>query len=129
MVPTALKLHESLYMKKEIRVLVCGKRFKNKKGRSTGITTNKESLKDLDKTVATPKENIRVGAFRRIMGKRQQEAVQNNKRKRGGKKKGATAAKAGTPGLSKRAAMEKKVEKRVKKIQKRINKGMGKTRR
>ena len=47
------------------------------------------------------------------------------KKKRGSKKTGAK--KAAQPGISKRAASEKKLDKRVKKIQKRLKTGMGKT--
>ena len=120
MVPTALKLHESIYMNKPIRVMVCGKRFKGKKGQQ-------DSFKPKYKA-SQPEEKVTVGAFRRIIAKQQQEALQNNKRKRGDKKK-ANATKAAAGGLSRRAAIEKKVDKKVKKLQKRITKGMGKAKR
>ncbi|KAG7352720.1 RNA-binding protein [Nitzschia inconspicua] len=121
MVPTALKLHESVYMKKPIRVLVCGKRFKGKKGQKDVGATPKYKASQSE-------EKITVGAFRRIIAKQQQEALQNNKRKRGDKKKFSTI-KASAGGLSKRAAIDKKVEKKVKKLQKRLSKGMGKSKR
>ena len=110
-VPYALDMHGTDYMKKQIRVLVCGKRFKGNKG------TQK-------------KENKASGALRRVLKKSKKSTVESllqnkEKKKRGAKKIGAK--KAGKPGISKRAATEKKLDKRVKKIQKRVQKGMGKT--
>jgi nucleolar protein 12 len=113
-IPTALKLHNSTYMKKQIRVLVCGKRFKNKKGeRHEPKYKTKEE-----------KEKVTAGAFRRLLSKQQKEAQEFNKRKRGQKK----SADKKPSGLIKRAALDKKVDKRVKKLEKRVSKGMGKTR-
>jgi nucleolar protein 12 len=112
-IPTALKLHNSTYMNKQIRVLVCGKRFKGKKGSVEQKFKTKEE-----------KEKVTAGAFRRLLSKQQKEAQEFNKRKRGGKK---SADKKPT-GVSKRAAMDKKVDARVKKLEKRVSKGMGKTR-
>lgn len=128
LVPTALKLHESIYMKKPIRVLVCGKRFKNKKGNDDGASKKRIIPTEITGTVSAPKEEVTVGAFRRILAKQSKEASTINKRKRGEKKKTSVAKKGGPVGVSKRAVLEKKVDKRVKKIQKRISKGMGKTR-
>jgi nucleolar protein 12 len=128
MVPNALKMHETTYMKKELRVLVCGKRFKNKKGVKPPLKRYTAPA-EVKGTAAAPREVVTVGAFRRMLGKQSQEASAFNKRKRGEKKKDPVAKKGGSVGVSKRAALDKKVEKRVKKIQKRITKGMGKTRR
>lgn len=128
LVPTALKMHETTYMKKALRVLVCGKRFKNKKGLQSPPKSFSRPA-EVKGTAVAPKEVVTVGAFRRILGKQSEEASKFNKRKRGEKKKDPVAKKGGTAGVSKRAALDKKVEKRVKKIQKRITKGMGKTRR
>jgi nucleolar protein 12 len=113
-IPTALKLHNSTYMKKQIRVLVCGKRFKGKKGKVEQKFKTKEE-----------KEKVTAGAFRRLISKQQRESQEFNKRKRGQKK----SADKNPSGLSKRAALDKKVGKRVKKLEKRVSKGMGKTRR
>jgi len=121
MVPTALKLHESKYMKKKIRVMVCGKRFKGRKGERA----RPKSKPTADQTT----EKVTVGAFRRIIAKQTKEALGTNKRKRGEKKKNVTVVKAGAGNLSKRAALDKKVEKKVKKLQKRVSKGMGKNKR
>ena len=114
-VSSALSMHESTYMKKEIRVMVCGKRFKNRKG--------------VQKEVEHPFEMR--GAHRRVINKKKQQpnlvkdliAGTKEKKKRGTKKVGVK--KAGVGGISKRAASDKKVNKRVKKIQKRMQKGMG----
>lgn len=117
-VSSALGLHESTYMKKEIRVMVCGKRFKNRKGAPKEVEHASE---------------IR-GAHRRVTNKRKKQPdilkelisstrEKKEKKKRGTKKIGVK--KAGVGGLSKRAASGKKVNKRVKQIQKRMEKGMG----
>jgi len=121
MVPMALKLHETTYMKRQIRVQVCGKRFKNNKNAGPK-PAYKNSLGE---------EQVTIGAFRRILAKQTKESISNNnKRKRGEKKKATPAAtKKSTSGLSKRAALDKKVDLKVKKLQKRASKGMGKTRR
>jgi nucleolar protein 12 len=118
MVPTALKMHESVYMKKPIRVHVCGKRFKGKGGQQDVTATPKYQA-------SQSKEKVTVGAFRRIIARQQQETLKNNKRKRGEKNSLAVRA----AGVSRRAAMDKKVDKKVKKLQKRISNGMGKTKR
>jgi len=116
MIPTALKLHESTYMKRPLRVMVCGKRLKGRRG-------------EAPKSQYDPKQEngkVSIGAFRRIIAKQQKDASVTNKRKRGGKKT-IKAVKASAGGVSKRAALNKKVEKKVKKLQKRVSKGMGKT--
>ena len=110
-VPYALELNESEYKKKKLRVMVCGKRTKGKKGA-------KKDKKEVS------------GALKRIMDKRKKTTAESlkgtkEKKKRGSKKTGAK--KAAQPGISKRAASEKKLDKRVKKIQKRLKTGMGKT--
>jgi nucleolar protein 12 len=122
MIPAALKLHESTYMKKQIRVLVCGKRFKGRKG-DQKPPTQEQATKN--------REKVTVGAFRRMLGKQDKVREAVNKRKRGGQKKapeGAGKKPANPGGLSKRAALDKKVNEKVKKLQKRASKGMGKTR-
>ena len=117
-VPTALKLQESTYMKKKIRVMVCGKRFKGRKGKPSQQKRRMQAT-----------EKMSVGAFRRIIAKQQKESLSTNKRKRGEKKKNAVPKKAGAGNVSKRAALDKKVERKVKKLQKRAAKGMGKNKR
>jgi nucleolar protein 12 len=118
MVPLALKLHETKYMKKQIRVQVCGKRFKNNKTAAPKPAYEKSQ----------GDEKVSIGAFRRILGTQTKEAL-SSKRKRGEKKKTTqVAAKKSTSGLSKRATLDKKVDQRVRKLQKRATKGMGKTR-
>jgi len=118
-VPAALKLHESTYMKKRIRVMVCGKRFKGRKGEAP--QPKYKSNKDTEK--------VSVGAFRRIIAKQTKEALGTNKRKRGAMKTNGTLIKPSVGGVSKRAALDKKVDKKVKKLEKRVAKGMGKNKR
>lgn len=127
LVPIALKMHESTYQKKQIRVLVCGKRFKNKKGQDDKKA--RTSAAPIAGTASVPEEKVTVGAFRRIIAKQKKEVTNIHKRKRGDTKKTKDGKAARQPGVSKRAALDKKVEKRVKKIQKRITKGMGKAKR
>jgi nucleolar protein 12 len=119
MIPAALKMHDTTYMKKNMRVLVCGKRFKGKKGDSKNVPAFKQSQ---------PKEKTTVGAFRRILGSQTKEATVENKRKRGSKSKNKIPIKKSIVGLSKRQVMDKKVDMKVKKLEKRASKGMGKTR-
>ena len=113
LVPDALKMHESSYMKRDIRVTVCGKRFKGRKG---APKESKEDIKELS------------GAARRMSKKKTTNNdilyAPKEKKKRGNKKIGVV--KAANKGISKRAASNKKVEKRVKQIKKRMTKGMGK---
>jgi nucleolar protein 12 len=118
MVPMALKLHETIYMKKQIRVQVCGKRFKNTKN-----AVPKPAYQN-----SQGEEQVTVGAFRRLLAKDSKESISNHKRKRGQKKKSTLAAKKSPSGLSKRAALDKKVDQKVRKLQKRAAKGMGKNR-
>ena len=120
-VPQALDMHESEYMKRKIRVLVCGKRFKNrqgapKEGKTAAITGAQRRVKKaaLDKSEKLSKKTNDL-----LIGKK-------DKKKRGMKKK-TPVKKSGNAGISKRAASEKKLDKRAKKIQKRIQKGMGKS--
>jgi nucleolar protein 12 len=108
MVSVALQtINGTKYMKRELRIQVCGRRFKGKKG-------------------SEPKEKKEepLGVLRRMLAK--PEESKKKRRARGEKKEGHKPANAG--GVSKRAAVDAKVEKRVKKIQKRITKGMGKMR-
>ena len=112
LVPEALEMHESKYMKRDIRVTVCGKRFKGRKGAPKELKRTREL----------------IGAERRVTKKNTTKNdilyAPKEKKKRGNKKIGVV--KATNKGISKRAASTKKVEKRVKQIQKRMTKGMGK---
>jgi nucleolar protein 12 len=114
-VTTALqRMNETKFMKRDIRVMVCGKRFKGKRG---------EEVPDKDKK---KKEPTSIGALKRILTKAATEDLNTNKRVRGDKKK--TKGPAASTGKSRRAFSEAKADKRVKKIEKRIKKGMGKAR-
>jgi len=102
--PYALEMHESKYKNRDIRVQVCGKRFKGRQG---------VAKKDTDEV---------SGALRRRKEKDKKEMKE--KKKRGVKKVGVR--KSSNSGISKRAASEKKIGKRVNKLKKRMRVGMGK---
>lgn len=104
------RMHESTYKRREIRVSVCGKRYKGRRGVPTEAQERRKQPKTTD-----------VGALQRIIKK---EAT-GKKRKRGGDS--TDPSKKNSNGLSRRQASEAKLEKRHKKLQKRAAKGMGKT--
>jgi nucleolar protein 12 len=117
-VTTALqRLNDSVYKRRNLRVSVCGKRYKNRRGVPTEAQKARKDKK---------MEDV-AGAMQRILTK---EAIEhkNNKRKRGGASgDGGPKKTAENPhGLSRRQASEQKLEKRHKKLQKRATKGMGK---
>lgn len=101
------RMHGSTYMGRELRVQVCGKRTKGRRGEAAP---------------AKKEQPPSVGALKRLLTK---QATESPKKRRARAEKKPKARKAG---VSKRAALEAKTEKRVKKIQKRITKGMGKAR-
>mmetsp|Transcript_19242 Transcript_19242/g.29641 ORF Transcript_19242/g.29641 Transcript_19242/m.29641 type:complete len:450 (+) Transcript_19242:155-1504(+) len=139
MVSTALKqMHQSTYMKRTIRVMVCGKRWKGKRGVVDESSSSSSSLQSRGRSF----EGRRVtqgltptGAAKRISNKQQQRfsggganrtGTTKKHRARGDTKKNKDKVAAKT-GMSKRAVSEAKTNKRIKKIEKRIKKGMGKT--
>ncbi|KAK1738986.1 RNA-binding protein 34 [Skeletonema marinoi] len=98
LVPLALQLHETKYMKRELRVMVC------------------ESYSDTTKS-STRKRKAEGASSSSGSGKVMKRRARSDKK----------AAIGGKPaGMSKRAASEQKVNKRVKKLQNRAVKGMGK---
>jgi nucleolar protein 12 len=130
-VTTALRnMHESTYMKREVRVMVCGKSFKGRKGED-GDRGNKKPRASYEgrRSVAGKEDGkeASVSALKRILTKTNTEASAKKVRPRGTNKSSAKTP-ANKAGVSRRAAVEAKVEKRVKKIKKRIAKGMGKQR-
>lgn len=121
LVPLALQLHGTTYKKRELRVMISGKRFKGNKGDSAGGGGNKG-----DSSVVNRAE-------RRLSSKRKSDATtpttpssgsQGKPKKRRARSEKKTVLGA-NKGVSKRAATEKKVKKRVKKLEKRAIKGMG----
>jgi nucleolar protein 12 len=123
MVAVALnKMHESTYMKRQLRVTVCGKCFKGRRGDDKAEdSTKRRSFEGKRSVVVAP------GAIKRILGKKasaKEDSIAKKRRARGDPKKKA-AKKAG---VSKRAAAVAKIGKRMKKIKKRVSKGMGKAR-
>jgi nucleolar protein 12 len=141
MVTTALRnMHESTYMKKELRVMVCGKRFKGRKGEDENPANKKQRASfegrrstgpvDRTGTTGTPEgKAASVSALKRILTKSTTEKSVKKARPRGEKKSSSgVKSPANKLGLSRRAAVDAKVEKRVKKLKKRISTGMGKQR-
>ena len=130
LVADALRLHESKFMNRAIRVQVCGKRYKGKRGEfdSTGRKRRGKSFEGLRSTDA---------AVKRILAKSSSgdgkggKLVSSKKRRTYSERNAAfnPAKKRNTTGLSKRATAEAKVGKRVKKLQKRMDTGMGKSKR
>jgi len=122
MVTDALKLDGSSFMTREIRVQVCGKKYKGKQGKG-----GDKSGKGFEGRRATEPS----GATRRLLGKTVSskqligEKVKNSSRKRSRSDRTNTSSK-GIDGKSRRAATESKVKKRMKQLQKRTSKGMGK---
>lgn len=123
LVPLALQLHESKYMKRELRVMICGKRFKGKRGSDnkanlTGKPRSFEGQRATSdaKKSSTRKRKAEGDASSSSSGKVMKRRARSDKK----------TAPGGKPGVSKRAASEQKVNKRVKKLQKRAVKGMGK---
>lgn len=145
-VPAALECHETVYMKRTIRVSVCGKRTKGKRGVVAG---EKEEVapggarRVFEGRRATTEETATGGGNGGVGGddagaKRKGAPASSSSAGDGGggqkrRKRGESApsssfggAKRGGAGPSKRAAAEAKVGKRMKKVQKRVDKGMGK---
>ena len=129
LVPLALSLHnQTTYMKKELRVMVCGKRFKGTRGRD-----DKSSGKGR-RSFEGQRASGGVGASSTKKRKSNEVAVSSmgnagktkKRRARSDKKTTNFGANSGGGKMSKRAATDKKVNKRVKKLEKRVRKGMGK---
>lgn len=116
LVPLALQLHGSKYLKRELRVMVCGKRFKSKRGdggkgagSATSPTKNQSSKRKLEGSIS-PAISRGGGGVKRRRARSEKKSVPHS----------------GASKSSKRAATEAKVNKRVKKLQNRVAKGMGK---
>mmetsp|Transcript_21059 Transcript_21059/g.29731 ORF Transcript_21059/g.29731 Transcript_21059/m.29731 type:complete len:474 (-) Transcript_21059:85-1506(-) len=139
MVSAALnKMHQSTYMKRTIRVMVCGKRWKGKRGAVDETSSSSSATANKGRNFEGRRVTQGVsstGAAKRISNKQQQRfggstassiGTTKKRRARGDtkKNKGKVATKTG---MSKRAVSEAKTNKRIKKIEKRIKKGMGKS--
>ncbi|KAL3787907.1 hypothetical protein HJC23_000149 [Cyclotella cryptica] len=117
-VPMALELNESTYMKRVLRVMVSGKRFKGKRGDNV---LERQSFEGQRATEAVGKKKL--GAVKRKLdGEVTTSSGGKTKRRRSRSEKVGPAK----SGLSKRAEKERKVDRRVKKLEKRATKGMGK---
>ncbi len=127
LVPIALTLHESKYMKRELRVMVCGKRFKGKRGsnaKSTLSGYDRRSFEGQRATSSTKKPSSKKRKTASAESSPHNSSGGKVKKRRARSEKKAPSGKAG---MSKRATTEQKVNKRVKKLQTRAHKGMGKT--
>ncbi|KAL7528504.1 hypothetical protein ACHAXR_002483 [Thalassiosira sp. AJA248-18] len=132
LVPLALQLHETTFMKRELRVMVCGKRFKGNRGDDDHSKGDKSGRRSFEGRRATGDSSM----TRSQSSKRKSEegaASSSSSAGNGGgkvKRRRARSEKWSAPGaksgMSKRAVTEKKVNKRVKKLQQRAVKGMGK---
>ena len=128
LVPLALGLHnQTTYMKKELRVMVCGKRFKGTRGRDDDKSSGKgrRSFEGQRASggggASTKKRKSNEGA-----ASSGSAGKAKKRRARSDKKTTNFGANSGGGKISKRAATDKKVNKRVKKLEKRVRKGMGK---
>lgn len=119
LVQTALGLHGTRYMKKELRVMVCGRRFKGRRG------AEKEDEKRKGRGFEGRRATT-VGPSAERARKRRARSERNAARAKNSAATGKTRA-AGS-GVSKRAAKEAKAGRRVKKLEARVRKGMGKAR-
>ena len=152
MVATALqKMEKSLYLKRPLRVKVCGKSIKGRRGqmndkkrKSGGIERGGRQSYGGSNTTPNPEKRRRTSApvdsntttkdatatdtppSSSTKGAMRRVKKKNNKRVRGDKKKHLPPG--AKPGVSKRASATAKVDKKVKKLEKRAQKGMGKTR-
>lgn len=115
-VPLALELKDSIYMKREIRVMISGKRFKGKQG-----VEPKRAFEGQRATVATGKKKRKLAEGATSAAAASSSGGKTKRRRARSDKNPATKS-----GLSKRAKTEQKVNKRVKKLEKRATKGMGK---
>lgn len=131
----------STYMKREIRVRVCGKRYKNQHGTTTTTMKEKKKHQILNNTVGAlqrvllkeHKQSNTKGSSNNNHKNKNNKSPSTKKRVRGpstNNKKGpnASTTTATTTGMSKRAAKHAKQTKRTKKLEKRITQGMGKLR-
>ena len=146
-VAAALQMHDTEYMRRNIRVMVCGKRFKGKKGRVDAPADGEGSSGKSRKFEGRRATEVTGGA-RRVSGKKRKHesssgpstgaasflkagtsAGGKKKRMRGAPSSEKNKFKAGgrKAGVSKRAAAEAKANKRVKQLKKRLAKGMGKS--
>jgi nucleolar protein 12 len=123
LVPLALQLHGSIYLKRELRVMVCGKRFKSKRGgdSSGAMRSSASSSTGKPQSVKRKAEGSNVSPTVSRGG-----GGGGVKRRRARSEKKSAPHNSGVNKSSKRAATEAKVNKRVKKLQNRAAKGMGK---
>lgn len=130
LVPLALQLHESTYMKRELRVMICGKRFKGNRGDDSTSGNKAGGRRSFEGQRAT---GSATASTKKQSSKRKAEegapSSGKAKRRRARSEKKTAPGGSNKSGMSKRAATEQKVNKRVKKLERRAAKGMGKKKR
>lgn len=119
LVPLALDANETKYMKRELRVMVCGKRFKS----SSGGSNSGKGRRSFEGQRATGSGGTSSNKKRNSQDGAPNSGKAKKRRARSDKKSNTGSSKTGD---SKRVTTERKVNKRVKKLQKRVVKGMGK---
>ncbi|KAL3817496.1 hypothetical protein ACHAXA_007086 [Cyclostephanos tholiformis] len=125
LISSAMRAHGTTYMKRELRVMICGKRFKGKRGGETkkswtalqdrahkGDVVSRGEQSSKKRKISVDDSIADGGATRRRRARSEKRTVYNSGTK--------------PSGLSKRAASAQKANKRVKKLQNRVVKGMGK---
>ncbi len=149
LVSNAIRANGSTYMKRELRVMVCGKRFKGKRGGGEGNGSlssaiggkndgsgGRRSFEGRRATTGMPSSTGGSDTSSRKRKSSYDDGTQSSTMTNGGaakrrrarseKKTGNSNAGTKSSGLSKRAAAAQKANKRVKKLQNRVVKGMGK---
>jgi len=128
LVATALRfMHGSTYMTRELRVLVCSRRFNSNKKGGGPRPKKKKPRHNGDNNDDDGAVKPGVAAMRRILEKEDKAAGAGSPTKRLRGKKPNQKPTARKSGMSRKAVIEAKANKRVKKLQKRLTKGMGKT--
>mmetsp|Transcript_25900 Transcript_25900/g.40206 ORF Transcript_25900/g.40206 Transcript_25900/m.40206 type:complete len:446 (+) Transcript_25900:83-1420(+) len=128
-VAEALRLHGSTCAKREIRVQVCGRRYKGARGNEDDNAGGRNANK-YEGRRATEGATKRI--LNKMKGKREissKATLLPHKKRKTHSERNAAAKSGKKSGVSRRDAAQAKVNKRVKKIEKRIRTGMGKTKR
>jgi nucleolar protein 12 len=137
LISSAMRAHGTTYMKRELRVMICGKRFKGKRGGGgDGSYSERKSMgrRSFEGRRATTKGGTSSSTGGEQSSKKRKISVDDSiadggaTRRRRARSEKRTVYNSGTKpsGLSKRAASAQKANKRVKKLQNRVVKGMGK---
>lgn len=123
LVTQALQMHGTSYMKRELRVLVSGKRFKGKRGGASADKSQRRSFEGQRALNSSGSSGNKVGGKRKAVSTLSSGKPKTRRARSEKKSSQRPTTKAG---VSKRAKTEQKISKRVKKLEKRSAKGMGK---